>query len=225
MTEDELILQIKYKCTLAAARYRSSRKDDMPDDMRAKDRQTFLACRDYALSETVKLTDEFSKGFAEHQVVKMLTVVGEDDLARKFISQIEMDIAREGATADFLSGADACFDKLMGKAEPDLGTTEDDSNSEEQIIGWERFKIKIENVRVAFLGFLLVIAATIIVPIFVVWIGLPALGFEQLEWTPQGVLIGLVIVFAGICYYAYQSFKVYREINDSTGVGRNAQRK
>ena len=82
VTEDELILQIKYKCTVAAARFRSSHDEAMPEEMRAKDWQMFLDCREYALSETAKLTDEFSMGFAQHQVVKMLTVAGEDDLAR-----------------------------------------------------------------------------------------------------------------------------------------------
>ena len=218
VTEDELIFQIKIKCTVAALRFRSSHDPDMPEEMRTKDWQTFLDCREYALSETAKLTDEFSKGFAQHQVVTMLTVAGEDDLARTIIPKIEMDIAREGATADFLSGADACFDRFMGKAEPE---EEPPELEEEQITGWERFKTKIANAWAAFLGFLLVITASIIVPAIVVWFGLPALGFKRQEWAPFGAPLAVIAIVIFVGYCAYQSFKVYRGINDSTGVGRS----
>ena len=59
------------------------------------------------------LSDDFSKGFALHSVVEMLTATGQDQLARETLATIRDESIKEKATAAFLAGPQACYNNLL----------------------------------------------------------------------------------------------------------------
>jgi hypothetical protein len=127
MTEDkenEFAMRIRHVCRIAVLRYHSAIDASASQEMRDRDSQIFLKNRKQAISDSVTLSDDFSKGFALHSVVEMLTATGADQLARETLATIRDESIKEKATADFLAGPQACYNNLLVSTEDELESDE-----------------------------------------------------------------------------------------------------
>jgi hypothetical protein len=123
MTEDEekeFVMRIRHMCRTAVLRYHSPIDASASQEMRDRDWRIFLKNIRQAISDSATLSDDFSRGFAQHSVVEMLTATGEDQLARETLATIRDESIKEKATADFLAGPQACYNNLLVSKKDEL---------------------------------------------------------------------------------------------------------
>ena len=122
--ENESIMRIRHKCRIAVSKYHSAIDPSVSQEMRDRDCQVFLKNREQAISDSAMLADDYSRGFALHSVVEMLTATGEDQRARETLAAIRDESIKEKATADFLAGPQACYGNLLASTKRELETNE-----------------------------------------------------------------------------------------------------
>jgi len=73
---------------------------DSDPEIRNKEKDTYLRHRNGAIKSSLAIDDEFYRGFAIHQVIKLCKSAGDLDSARSLLAKVQDDFLREQILED-----------------------------------------------------------------------------------------------------------------------------
>ncbi len=121
----QIVTLIRTKCTWAATIVASANSPNTDAEQKSQELARYQKFRTTVFAHLDEISDEYYRAAGAHQIVRLLTAAGENDDARRLLSEIHVEPIRTTATEEFVEGSQAAlrrFEEILDKIQDQKST-------------------------------------------------------------------------------------------------------